>query len=227
MSTYRILALAGGLFAFTVAANAQTTVQEPVQPSMPGMTEQNQPVMDREIFAHFILNQNEGRFDRLDLANTLYRWDGEGWIGTDYDKFRIKTEGFVKGGKVEDGQQQFLYSRAVTTYFDVQAGLRSDLDSRPTRNWAAFGIEGLAPYFFETSLTGYARPDGRLAARAEASYGLLITNRLILQPQIELNFYSRSDKARGIGAGLSDIDTGFWVGFKSNPKIRPLFGGAL
>ena len=146
MSTTRILLLAGSLFVFTMAANAQTTTQEPVKPSLPGMSEHDQPVMDKEIFAHFILNQNEGRFDRLDLANTLYRWEGEGWIGTDYDKFRIKTEGFVKGGKVEDGQQEFLYSRAVTTYFDVQGGLRSDLDSRRTRNWAAFGIEGLAPY---------------------------------------------------------------------------------
>jgi copper resistance protein B len=188
MSTQRTLLLAGWLFALAMAANAQTTSQEPVQPSLPGMTEHDQPVMDREIFAHFILNQNEGRFGRLDAGNTLYRWEGEGWIGTDYDRFRIKTEGTVKGGKVEDGQQEFLYSRAVTTYFDLQAGLRSDLDSRPTRNWAAFGIEGLAPYFVETSLTGYARPDGRLAARAEASYDLLITNRLMLQPQIELNF---------------------------------------
>ena len=51
-------------------------------------------------------------------------------------------------GTVGDGQQQFLYSRAITTYFDLQGGLRSDLDSRPTRNWAAFGIQGLAPYFF-------------------------------------------------------------------------------
>lgn len=223
MSTYRIL-LAGGLFAFTMAANAQTTSQEPVKPSMPGMTEHDQPVMDREIFAHFILNQNEGRFDRLNLANTFYRWEGEGWIGTDYDKFRIKTEGTVKGSKVEDGQHEFLYSRAVTTYFDVQVGLRSDLDPRPTRNWAAFGIEGLAPYFFETSLTGYARPDGHLAARTEASYDLLITNRLILQPQIELNFYSQSDKARGIGAGLSDIDTGLRLRYEITRKFAPYIG---
>jgi copper resistance protein B len=224
MSTYRILLLAGSLFAFAMAANAQTTVQEPVKPSKPGMTEHDQPVMDREIFAHFILNQNEGRFERLNLANTLYRWDGEGWIGTDYDKFRFKTEGTVKGDKVEDGQHEFLYSRAVTTYFDVQAGLRSDLDSRRTRNWAAFGIEGLAPYFFDVALTGYARPDGRLAARVEASYDLLITNRLIVQPQIELNFYSRSDRARGIGSGLADIDTGLRLRYEVTRKFAPYIG---
>ena len=67
-------------------------------------------------------------------------------------------------GTVGDGQQQFLYSRAITTYFDLQGGLRSDIDSRPTRNWAALGIQGLAPYFFDLELTGYASGEGHLAA---------------------------------------------------------------
>ena len=79
--------------------------------------------MDREIFAHFILNENEGRFNHLDHVNSLYRWEGQGWIGTDYDKFWIKTEGRVTGGKVEDGQQEFLYARAISTYFNLQGGV--------------------------------------------------------------------------------------------------------
>jgi hypothetical protein len=124
--------------------------------------------MDREIFAHFLMNENEGRFGRPDAANTHYRWDGEGWIGTDYDKFGVKTEGTVRNGKVEDGQHEFLYSRAIATYFDLQAGLRSDLDSRRTRKWAAFGLEGLAPYFFEVGLTGYVKP-GRSPRRPRRS----------------------------------------------------------
>jgi copper resistance protein B len=68
------------------------------------------------------------------------------------------------------------------------------------------------------------RPDGRLAARTEASYDLLITNRLILQPQIELNFYSQSDKARGIGAGLADIDTGLRLRYEITRKFAPYIG---
>ena len=63
-------------------------------------------------------------------------------------------------------RQQFLYSRAITTYFDLQGGLRSDIDSRPTRNWAAFGIQGLAPYFFDLELTGFVSSQGHLAATA-------------------------------------------------------------
>jgi copper resistance protein B len=225
MSAVRaLLCVASALPSFTMTANAQTAPKEPVPPSSPGMVEHDRPVMDRAIIAHFLLNQNEGRFGRPDAAYTNYRWNGEGWIGTDYDKFWVKTEGTVKRGKVEDGQHEFLYSRAITTYFDFQAGLRSDLDSRRVRNWASFGIEGLAPAFFDVELAGYVSPEGRLAARAEVSYDLLITNRLILQPQVELNFYSRSDRARGSGAGLSEIDAGLRLRYEFSRKFAPYIG---
>jgi copper resistance protein B len=225
MSTLRTLAcIAAALSGSTMLADAQTTPKEPVQPSVPGVVEHDQPVMDREIFAHFLLNQNEGRFGRLDAGGTRYRWNGEGWLGTDYDKFRVKTEGTVTGGNIEGGQHEFLYSRAITTYFDLHAGLRSDLDSRRTRNWASFGIEGLAPGFVDVELAGYVSPEGRLAARAEVSSDFLITNRLILRPQIELNFYSRSDRARGIGAGLAEIDTGLRLRYEITRKFAPYIG---
>ena len=127
-------------------------------------------------------------------------------------------------GTVDDGQQQFLYSRAITTYFDVQGGLRSDIDSRPTRNWAALGIQGLAPYFFDLELTGYASGQGHLAAKLEASYDLLITNRLILQPQIEVDLYSKADPPRLVGAGFSSIDTGLRLRYEFSRKFAPYLG---
>jgi copper resistance protein B len=180
-----------------------------------------QPVMDRGIFAHAIFNELEGR---INGANTEFRWEGQGWVGTDYDKLWIKSEGTLSKGALDDGQQQFLYSRAITTYFDLQGGLRSDIDSRPTRNWAAFGIQGLAPYFFDLELTGYVSGQGRLAAKLEASYDLLVTQRLILQPQIEINIYSKGDPARMVGAGFSDIDTGLRLRYEIDRKFAPYLG---
>jgi len=181
-----------------------------------------QPVMDRPILAHVIFNQLEGRWNG---TNTEFRWDGQGWVGTDYDKLWIKSEGTLQSnGTLDDGQQQSLYDRAITTYFDLQGGLRSDLDSRPTRNWAAFGIQGLAPYFFDLELTGYVSGQGHLAAKLEASYDLLITQRLILQPEIELNLYSKADPARLVGAGFSDIDTGLRLRYEFSRKFAPYLG---
>ncbi len=89
-------------------------------------------------------------------------------------------------GRVEDGQHEFLYGRAISPYFDLQAGLRTDPDSGTTRDWAAFGFRGLAPYFFDLEATGYVSDQGHLAARIKASYDVLITQRLILQPEARL-----------------------------------------
>lgn len=224
MSISRTLTLAVTFLALATAAAAQTaaTTNEPA--AMPGMTPGAavKPVHDQEIFAHVIFNQLEGRWNG---TNNEFKWDGQGWVGTDYNKLWIKSEGTLQGGgTLDDGQQQFLYSRAITTYFDLQAGLRSDLDSRPARNWAALGIQGLAPYFFDLEPTGYVSSQGHFAAKLEASYDLLITQRLILQPEIELNVYSKQDPARQIGAGLSDIDTGLRLRYEFNRKFAPYIG---
>jgi len=141
MSAVRISSLAAAFALLALAAAAQTPTA-PDQPRlMTGMEPGGavQPVMDQSIFAHLLFNELEGRFGG---SNPEFRWEGQGWIGTDYDKLWIKSEGTLQGGALDDGQQQFLYSRAISTYFDLQGGLRSDVDSRPTRNWAAFGNSG-------------------------------------------------------------------------------------
>ena len=102
--------------------------------------------------------------------------------------------------------------------------MRSDIDSRPTRNWAAFGFQGLAPYFFDLEVTGFVSGEGDLAGKLEASYDLLLTQRLILQPQIELNLYSKADLARLVGAGFSDIDTGLRLRYEFDRKFAPYIG---
>ena len=218
MSASQIFWFAVALVSAASAAAAQT----PSVPSASGLEPgAMQPVMDQGIYAHAIFNQLEGRWNG---SNTEFRWDGQGWVGTDYDKLWVKSEGTVSQGAVDDGQDQFLYSRAITTYFDLQGGLRSDIDSRPTRNWAAFGVQGLAPYFFDLEVTGFVSGEGHLAAKLEASYDVLLTQRLILQPQIELNLYSKADPARLVGAGFSDIDTGLRLRYEIDRKFAPYIG---
>ncbi|HJU19212.1 MAG TPA: copper resistance protein B [Stellaceae bacterium] len=221
MSALRTGSLAAALLAFATAAAAQIPAAKD-QPTLGIEPGAEQPVMDRGIFAHAILNELEGRFNG---TNPEFRWEGQGWIGTDYNKLWIKSEGTLQSnGTLEDGRHEFLYDRAVTTYFDLQGGLRTDLDSRPVRNWAAFGIQGLAPYFFDLEATGYVSSGDHLAGRLEASYDLLLTNRLILQPQVELNVYSRADRARLVGTGFSDIDTGLRLRYEFSRKFAPYIG---
>jgi copper resistance protein B len=178
--------------------------------------------MGGQIYAHAMLDQFEGR---LGAGGGQFRWDGKGWIGGDYDKLWVRSEGFVKGdGGVADGDHELLYDRAISTYFDLQAGLRSDLDGLASRNWAAFGVQGLAPLFFELEATAYVSDSGRFAARFQASYDLLLTQRLILQPEAEINLYAKADPGRQVGQGLSDIDAGLRLRYEVTRKVAPYIG---
>jgi len=182
-------------------------------------------VMDNGVFGHVLFSQLEGRTNGPDNE---FRWNGEGWVGTDMNKLWIKSEGFLENGKVTDGDTEALYSRPIPylRYFDFQAGVRYDLDSNPGLTWGAIGIQGLAPCFFELEPTFYFSDRGRVAGRIEASYDILITQRLIAQPQIEMNFYNKSDPSREIGSGLSDLDSGFRIRYEITRKFAPYIGFA-
>lgn len=176
------------------------------------------PIDDAHIYYHAILNQLEGRFG----SGNSFRWEGEAWAGTDTSRIWLKSEGLTNSeGAVEDGQHELLYGRPISTYFDVQGGIRLDADSRAGRTWAALGIEGLAPLFFHVSATGYASSDDHYAAKLQGDYDLLLTQRLVLQPQLELNFYSKDDPRRGVGSGLSELDTGLRLRYEISRKFAP------
>jgi len=181
------------------------------------------PVADQAVYGHVLLDQFEGRTNGKE---TGLRWEGQAWVGTDYNRIWLKSEGFVQNGVVDDGLTWLEYSRPIPflRYFDWQAGVRYDLDSAPGRLWGAVGIEGLAPGFFELEATFFFREAGHLAGRLEASYDVLITNRLIVQPQAELNFYSKDDRPRAIGSGLSEIDTGLRLRYEISRKLAPYVG---
>jgi copper resistance protein B len=189
--------------------------QQPTQPGWP------QPINSNPILSYTLLDQLEGRIGNGD---TSFRWNAEGWYGDRYNKFWYKTEGETNGTLTEEAELQTLYDHPISRYFDLQAGVRYDFKPSPSRGWAAFGVEGLAPYFFDVEATGFISDGGNYAARLEANYELLFTQRLILQPEVEVNFYSKSDRARGIGAGLSDLDSGFRLRYEISRKFAPYIG---
>ena len=230
MSTARAFLLIGLVFTglvFTGASAWAETTAEPRQSAiMPAMDNiaAMQPMVDSGVFAHATLDKFEGR---IGGGQNAFRWDGQAWIGTDYDKLRLKSEGFALGkGRIEDGRHELLYDRALSTYVDLQAGLRTDWDSRTGRTWAALGLQGLAPLFFDYEVTGYLSDNGHAALRLAASYDLLLTQRLVLQPTVEMNFYSKTDPGRKVGAGLSDMDAGIRLRYEITRKFAPYIGVA-
>lgn len=154
-----------------------------------------------------------------------YRWDGEGWFGGDINRLVVKTEGEGSfGDRIGDAEVQALYSRAISPYFNLQAGVRQDIRPTPSRSYAALGIEGLAPYWFKVEAHAFLSTKGDLLGRLTGSYDQRITQRVILQPRAELNLAAQDVRETGIGAGLSDVELGLRLRYEVAREFAPYVG---
>ena len=176
---------------------------------------------DDPLLAMVMFEQLEWREQSPDNALV---WDADAWLGRDLNKLWLKSEGEFSDGDTEELELQLLFSRAIATYWDIQAGWRGDLEPGPGRNWFALGVQGLAPYFFEVDAALFVSSSGRTAARFEAGYDILLTQRLILTPDFELNFYSKDDEKAGTGSGLSDMELGARLRYEIRREIAPYLG---
>ena len=153
-----------------------------------------------------------------------FNLENTSWIGGDVNRLWVRAEGESENGVVETAFVHALWGRSLSRWWDVVAGVRQDLRPGDPQTWAAVGIQGLAPYWFEIEATGYVGAGGRTHARIEAEYDLLLTNRLVLQPLGELEIYGKSDPERGIGAGLSSIEAGLRLRYEIRREFAPYFG---
>jgi len=166
--------------------------------------------------------------DRLEVRDVEHNnpivWEGQGWIGKDLHKLWFKTEGERANGETEDAEVQALYSHAIAPFWDVQVGLRQDFKPDPGRGWAVIGLQGLAPYFFELDTALFIGESGRTAFRVQAEYELMFTQKLILTPEVEINFYGQNDVDLEIGSGLSDIEAGLRLRYEVRREVAPYIG---
>lgn len=150
--------------------------------------------------------------------------DAQTWVGGDTDKLWFKVDGERTNGRLGATRAEALWNHAIATYWGLQAGVRHDFGDGPGRTWAAFGVQGLSPYWFDIQATAYVGQSGRTALRFEGEYDLLFTQRLILQPNVKVTLYGKSDPAREIGAGLSEIDAGLRLRYEVSRKFAPYIG---
>ncbi len=164
-------------------------------------------------------------FDKLGVAydrneQTSLQWDGQFWIGRDLNKLWIKSEGDRLNGST-DAKIEAFWSHTISPFWDLQLGARRDFGTGPKRNWAAFGVQGVTPYGIETEITGYVGGSGRTALALKAEYDLLLTQRLILTPEIEASLYGKNDEARGVGSGLSDASFSLRLRYEVTREFAP------
>lgn len=159
-----------------------------------------------------------------DGAGNGQRWDVEGRYGNDENKLWLRTEGERNDGRTDDASVEAFWNHAIAPFWDTQAGVRADAGIGPDRHWAAFGIQGIAPFWFELEATGYIGPAGRTATRLRVEYELPLTQRLILQPELEANAYGQSDPARRVGSGLADSAFGLRLRYEFHRQVAPYVG---
>jgi copper resistance protein B len=178
-------------------------------------------VHDEAIYAYVLVDQLEWAAGR---GSDGPGWDLRGWVGGDRDRLWFRSEGAASGGRLDTGSVHLLYGRPISPWWDVVGGVRQDVRPGPAQTWAAAGIQGLAPYWIHVEATGYLGAEGRTALRLEAEHDLLVTNRLVLQPHVELDIAGRDDPEREIAAGLSSLDAGLRLRYELRREVAPYVG---
>jgi copper resistance protein B len=151
---------------------------------------------------------------------SVANWDLDGWIGGDQHKLWLKSEGEMNDHATEHSEAWAMYSHNLATFWDVQAGIRYDAKPAST-GYVVAGFAGLAPYYFETEAHLFASEDGDISLRLREENDFLLTQKLILQPYLEMNAYAQDVKAMEIESGLSDAGLGLQLRYEITRKIAP------
>ncbi len=172
-------------------------------------------------------------FDELEYvpgaSEEPVEYKGQMWIGGDFERIWFKARGEQSTLEHEgDFEGQALYSRTTSAFWNTQVGLRVDHLYGPgpgaTRGHLALGVQGLAPYWFELESFLFVSHRGDVSARVEASYDLLFTQRLIVEPEFELNGAVQSVPQFGVGSGLTDFELGARVRYEIVRELAPYVG---
>jgi len=177
---------------------------------------------DQMIFSHF-------KAERLEYEGNenlhLFKWDVQHWIGNDDHKFWLKTEGDYSADQDIFGRAdlQLLYSRNISTFWDFQIGARRAFEPERTYD-AVIGFQGLAPYFIEVDSAMFITDNGNVLGRLSLGYEILLTQRLILQPRLEVNVAAKDIENRGVKAGVTEFETGVRLRYEIEREFAPYVG---
>ncbi len=179
-----------------------------------------EPAHDNRIHSFLLADQLEVRDPD---AVSGFAWQGEGWIGTDLHRVWLRSSGERHDGRIAAAELEVLYGRSIAVWWDLVGGVHQDFRPGDARSLLALGLQGLAPHNIEVEATAYLG-DGQVAGRLEVGYQLLFTNRLILQPHLQLEWFSEEESQRGIGAGFATLETGLRLRYELVRRFAPYVG---
>lgn len=195
-----------------------------------GWTQQQMPAMEgagmRWTPTFFVLAE---KFEMAPVADDgELAIDGVAWYGNDRTRLWARGEANINTAEF-GGEAQFevLYGKLIRPFFDRLIGVRID------RNWGnanairallGVGIQGIAPNWFEVEASAFLSQDGDLSARITTTYDVLFTQRLVLEPRLELNASASQVPAFRIGSGITDLELGGRLRYEIYRKFAPYAG---
>jgi len=157
-------------------------------------------------------------------GNNSKLWNVDAWLGKDLNKFWIKTEGEMSNGKTTESELQLLYSKPISPFWDVQFGVRKDFRPDPSRTWGVVAAKGMTPYLFEVDASIFIGKSGRTAVRLDVEYEYMLSQKLVLSPELELNIFGKDDEVTSTGKGLSNIEAGLRLRYELSREFAPYIG---
>jgi copper resistance protein B len=175
------------------------------------------------------LQMEELEYRRGDEKENLLAWNGDAFIGTDEVKLRWLGEGEYdwRADKFETLENRLAVQVPVSDFFDVKAGARFDSPKGPNRKYGFVGLTGLAPQWFEIDLDLFYSEKRNLSARLDAEYELLINNRLILTPSLEVNLAFSDDTPIEVRSGFTDLEVGARLSYDLIDRMVSPYVGAF
>ncbi|MHB0994715.1 MAG: hypothetical protein B7X69_00960 [Sulfurovum sp. 39-42-12] len=164
------------------------------------------------------------RFEVLNNDENTRVWDGSFWIGHDINKLYVYSTGDATSDGLETSQNELVYSRAIAPFWDAQIGLAYDKNAEASKTWGEIAISGLAPYYFETRAALLVNGDGNVGLRLNTEYEALLTQKLILTPSLEADFYTKDDPEMNLGSGLSSLEAGLRLRYEFIREFAPYIG---
>jgi len=169
---------------------------------------------------------------RITAIGPATEWQALGWIGNDLTKLRLQNSGVVDdNGRIENEggtkgiDSRLFYSRLISDFWDAKAGVQFTVfDQGVTRSGFLAGVEGLAPYGIHIDAVAGVSQTGVLSARLEASYDILLSQKLIARPYLEAMLASKDDPAIQLGSGLARYEVGLRLRYEIVKEVAPYVG---
>ena len=165
--------------------------------------------------------------DRFEIHNDPERSsliEGRWRLGYDIDKLYLYHTIEASKEGIEAYQSRFLYARAISAFWDMQAGVSYDTQGEHAQTWAEISLMGLAPYYFETHLSLRLNSEGNVGLNLATEYELLLSQKLILSSSLEADFYTQEDSKMQISSGLSSLEAGLRLRYEIKREIAPYIG---